>query len=118
MLENSYTDINSAKLRNLLKENNTIILDIRTIEEFQNGHIENAVNLPLDAYNIDAIYNFCDEKLLHNESVNLVIYCRSGARSLTFLNLFLQDPNFDPSMNIKIYHLKNGILEWLGESNN
>lgn len=58
--------INEAK-----KDKNAIILDVRTPEEFSEGHVPDAVNIPLDKLSSAAL-----DKLKKH-----YVYCRSGARS-------------------------------------
>ena len=55
-----------------LSENNYIVVDVRTKEEYNNGHIKNAINIPYDT--IDK-----DTKL--EKSKTIFVYCKSGARS-------------------------------------
>ncbi len=54
---------------------NLVILDVRTQEEFDEGHIEGAVML--DFYRED----FADELAKFDPDVPYVLYCRSGNRS-------------------------------------
>lgn len=52
-----------------------IILDVRTPEEFAEGFIEGAVNLPLDRIEQDA------ESIIDSTDSTILLYCRSGNRS-------------------------------------
>ena len=52
-----------------------ILVDVRSQAEYESGHVEGAVNLPLDRLAHDA------PALLPNKSAPLVLYCVSGARS-------------------------------------
>ena len=61
------------------KENNTILLDVRTKEEYEEGHIPGSVNVELDY--IDTVTNVIKDK----ES-KIYLYCRSGHRSGIALN--------------------------------
>jgi rhodanese-related sulfurtransferase len=54
-------------------ESNTIIVDVRTKEEFCGGHIERSINIPFDRVSEEA------EKLREYEHV--VVVCASGKRS-------------------------------------
>lgn len=56
---------------NYKEEDKVRILDVRTQEEFAEGHIKNAINIPLDE-----ISNISLEK-----DLEFIVYCRSGARS-------------------------------------
>lgn len=53
----------------------TLIVDVRTPEEFRGGAYPGAVNIPLDEI------TFSKEKLGSNPSREIVVYCASGARS-------------------------------------
>ena len=58
-----------------LMNNDTIVLDARTPEEFSEGHIKNAINIPYDEIDVHA------EKMLPDKSQLILVYCRSGRRS-------------------------------------
>ena len=51
-----------------------LLLDVRTLPEFREGHVPGALNLPLQE--LDRIGQMVPEK-----STPLFLYCRSGARS-------------------------------------
>lgn len=51
-----------------------IIVDVRTVQEFANGHLEESVNIPLSDIS-DHIIDFKKSGKL------IVLICRSGARS-------------------------------------
>ena len=54
---------------------NYIILDVRTMEEFNQGHIPNAICIPNETINENIINE------LPNKEQLILIYCRSGNRS-------------------------------------
>jgi rhodanese-related sulfurtransferase len=58
-----------------------LLLDVRTEEEFNENKIEGAINIPLQdlLYNLDELEEYADKKI--------VVYCRSGHRSVTACNL-------------------------------
>jgi len=53
----------------------TVLVDVRSQAEFDSGHLEGAVLLPLDRLLADI------ERLIPDRATPLVLYCRSGARS-------------------------------------
>ena len=53
------------------------IVDVRTPEEYGEGHIKGAVNIPLETINGREIPELPDK------SQELLVYCRSGNRSRT-----------------------------------
>ncbi len=64
-----------AAVEMMAEETNYIILDVRTPEEYAEGHIENAINIPNEAIGSDEIEELPDKSQL------IMIYCRSGNRS-------------------------------------
>lgn len=55
-------------------ENGAVVIDVRTPSEFESGHLENALNIPVSEL-AQADLSF----LSHSDDV--VVYCRSGNRS-------------------------------------
>lgn len=53
---------------------NAVLLDVRTKEEYEKGHIPNSKNIPVE--NIDKAGKFID-----NFDVPVFVYCKSGGRS-------------------------------------
>ncbi|MFT5788463.1 MAG: phage shock protein E [Shewanella sp.] len=52
-----------------------LVVDVRTAEEFAQGHLPNAINIPFEQ--ITTV--FADKKIAKDQAV--VLYCRSGRRS-------------------------------------
>ena len=74
--ELSYKQITTeAAARMMADETNYIILDVRTPEEYAEGHIANAVNIPNETIGSNEIEELPDKSQL------IMIYCRSGNRS-------------------------------------
>ncbi len=57
------------------KENDYIILDVRTPEEFREKHIPGAINVPNESIGTEEISELPDKDQL------ILVYCRSGNRS-------------------------------------
>ncbi|MDO4807735.1 MAG: rhodanese-like domain-containing protein [Coriobacteriales bacterium] len=62
----------NAKVAEARKDPNAIVLDVRTPEEYAQGHIEGAVNVPLDRIQ-EAVPLYGNKRLY--------VHCASGARS-------------------------------------
>ncbi len=77
------------------------LIDVRTPEEFSEGHIDNAVNI-----------NFYDDNFIKDmtskldKSKPIYVYCRSGGRSGK-ASKKLEDAGFT-----KVYDLKGGFMNW------
>ena len=84
-------------------KSDTILLDVRTPEEFAEGHLENAINI--DFYKDD----FAEELNKLDKSKPYAIYCRSGHRSgITCKKM--EEIGFKSTVN-----LDGGILQWIEE---
>lgn len=68
------------------------ILDVRSPMEFATGHVEGALNLPLDAF-LDRY-----PSVLPSKSQKIVAYCASGARSGQVVQ-FLQQQGYTDVVN-------------------
>ena len=67
---------NMTDIKTIMEENdNYIIVDVRTFEEYCEGHIPGAINIPNEDI-VDA-----EPELLADKEQMILIYCRSGNRS-------------------------------------
>ena len=57
------------------EESDYIILDVRTVEEFADKHIPDAINIPNESIGTEEIPELPDKDQL------ILVYCRSGNRS-------------------------------------
>ena len=95
--------VSMDEIVNIMSENqNYIILDVRTVEEYNNGHIPNAICIPNETINEDVI-----NKLPNKEQL-ILIYCRSGNRSKQAANK-LQELGYTNLIEF------GGIIDWKGE---
>ena len=74
--KSAYEQITPAEAKALIdSEEGYIILDVRTEEEFAEGHIEGAILIPDHEIGEKA------ENVLTNKNQLILVYCRSGRRS-------------------------------------
>lgn len=85
-------------------DGNSVILDVRTEDECNEGMIPNAINI--DIYEGQA---FVDQLEGLDKSKNYYVYCRSGVRSAKACQV-MNDLGFENT-----YNLLGGFLEWNGE---
>ena len=72
----SYTKISMKEAVAMMEtEENYIILDVRTAEEFTEKHIPNAINIPNEIIGCEEFEELPDKNQL------ILVYCRSGNRS-------------------------------------
>ncbi|HRO76562.1 MAG TPA: rhodanese-like domain-containing protein [Crocinitomicaceae bacterium] len=99
-----YKVLNTKEYQQVLTKNKSIqLVDVRTPEEFAEGHLENAVNININSS------NFAKQVEKLDKSKPVYIYCRSGGRSRT-AGATLEKMGFK-----EIYDLKGGILYWDGK---
>lgn len=74
-----FGNIDGEKIKEYL-QNKAIIIDVRTPEEFADGHAKGSINIPLNA-----IANQINK--VKNYKKPVITCCRSGARSGTAANI-------------------------------
>lgn len=71
-----YRQVTTEEAVNIMQtEENYVILDVRTAQEFASGHIPGAVLLPNETIGTE------DIPLLPDQDQLILVYCRSGNRS-------------------------------------
>ena len=70
-----YSKINAAEAKEMIDSDDVIILDVRTLEEYEEIRIEGALLIPEDQ-----IRSLAPEMLPDKEAI-ILVYCRSGRRS-------------------------------------
>lgn len=79
-----------------------VVVDVRTPQEFKDGHLDKAVNIDVNG----ADFNARIAKL--DTSVPYAVYCRSGSRSQAAMDL-MRKAGFT-----SYFHLGGGIGAWTG----
>ena len=91
-------DIDYKKMSEIIENESTVVVDVRTADEFNSFRIKNSINIDYYSKNfLDSISSYRRE--------NIILYCRSGRRSYYAAKL-MQEKGFN-----KIYNLKGGVLE-------
>lgn len=88
----------------LAKDDNAVVLDVRTDAEVADGIIKNAIHI--DIHKGQA---FISELEALDKSKNYYVYCRSGNRSGQACNI-MEQLGFNNA-----YNLEGGMLEWEGD---
>ncbi len=86
-----YGEISGEQMVSLIGTD-VLIIDVRTAEEYAEGHIEGAQNIPVDQFQT------AFDELTLSKDTPMALYCRSGNRSSVVYRI-LMDEGFD-----KIYH--------------
>ena len=68
--------VTCSEMKELVKDG-AVLVDVRTLAEYKSGHLDEAVNLPVETI-ADTIGSEISDK-----NTKIVVYCRSGNRSAT-----------------------------------
>jgi len=96
-----YKKISSQQAEEMMSDD-VIILDVRTQEEFDNGHINNAVLLPNYEIKEKA------ESVITDKNQTILVYCRTGVRSEAASKELIE------MGYTKVFDF-GGIVDWTGE---
>lgn len=98
------TNVTVGKAQELMNERagkaDFVILDVRTPEEFAEGHIADAVNLDVQSRDFEKKLRALDRKKSY------LVYCRTGNRSRT-ATVAMEALGFR-----SIFHMNEGIVKW------
>lgn len=83
-----------------MKSDSVQLLDVRTPEEYAEGHINGAININVQS---DNFREMAVRELSKDSTV--LVYCRSGRRSLTAAEILTK-------LGYKVVNLKGGIIDW------
>lgn len=92
--------VSPAEAVAMMNNQDAIVVDVRTGQEYETGHITNAVNIPLGVL-ADRISELADYK-----SRPIIVACRSGSRSATAASMFTRQ-GFETVLN-----LSGGVMAW------
>ncbi len=86
------------EIKEIMKNNdNAILVDVRSRQEYLEGHLNGSVNIPL--YELEQ----CCERTLKDKEAIIIVYCQYGARSKKAIMLLKRHGYRN------LYHLKGGL---------
>ena len=92
--------VDPVKFSEVVSQPGVIILDVRTPEEFDAGHITNAININLEGS------DFSSEVSKLDKNATVAVYCRSGNRSGVATDQMAEIGFTD------MYDMQGGIVDW------
>ncbi|MCF8553818.1 MAG: rhodanese-like domain-containing protein [Candidatus Nanopelagicales bacterium] len=92
--------VDPVKFSEVIAQPGVIILDVRTPEEFNAGHIANAININLEGS------DFSSEVSKLDKNATVAVYCRSGNRSGVATDQMAEIGFTD------MYDMQGGIVDW------
>lgn len=100
-LANAQNELKATEFKQKIDSlNDEILLDVRTPEEYSEGHIANSVNIDWNGDSFDADVAKLDK------TKPVFVYCRSGKRSASAAT------NMRKNGFTKVYELKGGMSAW------
>ena len=96
----NFTSIDTKQAIHLLEnDDNVTLLDVRTIQEYKEGHLRDATLIPVQA--------LADNlgMLKQDKNKKIIVYCRTGSRSVSASRI-LEENGFTP------LNVKGGILKF------
>ena len=99
-LQDSYREVSSREAAELVKNEQPLILDVRTPNEYKRGHLRNSVLIPVQE--LQSRY----KELGDQPDREILIYCATGNRS-TVASKILIDKGFKHIVN-----MRGGIYDW------
>ena len=89
--------------KNNEEDNESIIIDVRTQEEYNLGHIKKSILIDINQPDLfmESISNL-------DKNHSYYVYCRTGSRSDMACRLMNQN-------GLKAFNLVGGIVEWIGD---
>ncbi len=93
----SYETIDTNKATEIIN-NGAVLIDVRSVEEFNREHIPNAVNIPLEQIST----------INYDKNTSIIVYCQTGIRSKEAAD------TLSKMGYTSLYNLDGGLLNWGG----
>ena len=92
--------VSALEFEKEIKSDSVQLLDVRTPQEYAEGHIDGALNINVQS---DDFKDLVQRKLSKDSTI--LVYCRSGRRSLDAADILT-------NLGYNVVNLKGGIIEW------
>ena len=101
--DENITSVNASQFETAIKADSVQLIDVRTSEEYAEGHIAYAVNINVQQS------DFADKAAESLDNTKpAYVYCRSGRRSMRAAKMLAKQ-------GFNVVNLKGGIMEWVNE---
>ncbi|WP_428606437.1 rhodanese-like domain-containing protein [Sedimenticola sp.] len=98
------SSITPLQATQMINREEAVVVDVRPIGDYNNGHIVNAINIPNTA-----LKNQVNQVAKHKDKP-IIVVCRSGAQSAAACKV-LRGAGIE-----KVYNLQGGMLAWQSDS--
>ena len=92
--------VDALQSTTLINHNDGVMVDVRSIAEFNKGHVVNAINIPLNGFAKQM------QQLEKYKDKPVIVACRSGSRSAMAAKMLMKAGFQD------VHNLRGGIMAW------
>ena len=103
-MQNRGRYVNAEEMNELMKDKDTVIIDMRNHYEFEVGHFEKAIEIPSDTYREQL--PMAVDMMKENKEKNIIMYCTGGIRCEKASAYML----YNGFKNV--FHLEGGIINY------
>ena len=96
--------VDAGQMNDLMKDPETVVIDMRNHYEYEVGHFENAIEIPSDTFREQL--PMAVEMMKDKKDKNIIMYCTGGIRCEK-ASAYLLHKGFD-----HVYHLEGGIINY------
>ena len=99
--QQKFESLDTEAFEQVISDTSVVRLDVRSIDEYSDGHIANAVNIDVTKDDFEARAT----SLLPKDKI-IAVYCRSGRRSKKAAGILVEN-------GYKVIKHNNGITRWI-----
>jgi len=96
--------VNAEQMNELMKDPETVVIDMRNHYEYEVGHFENAIEIPSDTFREQL--PMAVDMMKDKKDKNIIMYCTGGIRCEK-ASAYLLHKGFD-----HVFHLEGGIINY------
>lgn len=103
-MENKGKYVNAEQMNELLKDESTVVIDMRNHYEYEVGHFEKAIEIPSDTFREQL--PMAVDMMKGNKDKNIIMYCTGGIRCEK-ASAYMLHNGFK-----NVFHLEGGIINY------
>ena len=107
-MQNKGSYVNAAQMNELLKDDDTIVIDMRNHYEYEVGHFEKAIEIPSDTFREQL--PVAVDMMKGKKDKSIIMYCTGGIRCEK-ASAYMLHHGFN-----HVYHLEGGIINYAREA--
>ena len=100
--------VNATQMNELMKDENTVVIDMRNHYEYEVGHFEQALEIPSDTFREQL--PMAVEMMQDKKDKNIIMYCTGGIRCEK-ASAYMLHNGFE-----NVFHLEGGVINYAREA--